>query len=96
MPPPRCTCAFRLYHFTQCLEEGGAAASCRGERLGRRKRISLDKEAVIAGYLGKSVDRASLPAELQADESCVLGFADDEELQVGSSLPHTLPFAPAL
>ena len=91
MAVPRCSCAFRLYHFNASLTDGGAASSCRGESLGRKKRAELDKADVMAGYLGSAVDRAQLPAEMQSDELSVTGFEEDARLQVGS--PHAPPLA---
>ena len=88
MAPPRCTCAYRLYHFWASLHEGGAACSSRGERWGSKKRAESDKEATVAAYLGR---RANGAAEDSADEcdECddAMGFAEDEKLLVSASLP---------
>ena len=84
MAPPRCTCAFRLYHFNACMQEGGALRSCLGEPYGRKGSGHLDKEAAVDSYLGNSVDRASLPENLQDDPHYLLGFEEDGDLQVSS------------
>ena len=94
MAPPRCSCAYRLYHFNACLSEGGAACSRRGEPHGRRRTAELDKEAVVAGYLGSGVDRTSLPPELRDDPLCVLGFEEDGDLQVSPVPPVPSPARP--
>ena len=92
MPPPRCTCAFRLYHFQACLSPGGAACSRRGEPPGSKNRAASDKEAAVAAYLGRTTGSAEHGDEEQTDEyDESLGFAEDKDLLVSASRAQPRP-----
>lgn len=70
------------------MSRGGAIASCTGVPLGSAKRAALDQQATVTAYLGTSINRNALPAELQDEEE--LGYGEDANLEARMpSQPYT-------